>query len=153
MDISSVASFFWPVRIYHQDTDSSGVVFHPNYMSFMERARTELLRKYGVEMTRILAEHSRIFVVAEANVKYHHPAKLDDSLWATADIVSVGRSRVVFCQRVLLQDNLRSLCTGRIIIACVDAKTLKPARLPASVVSAFGKMYQQRMRRSEGFSD
>ncbi len=153
MDPSSVASFFWPVRIYHQDTDTSGIVFHPNYMNYMERARTELLRKHGVEMTRVLAEDSRIFVVAEANVKYHQPAKLDDNLWATADMESMGRSRVVFYQQVLLQDNLRPLCTGRIVIACVNANTSKPARLPVTVVSAFQKMYEQRVKRSEGFSD
>ena len=98
-------------------------------------------------------EDGRIFVVAEANVKYHQPAKLDNSLWATVDLTELGRSRLVFYQRVLLQDDLRPLCTGYIVIACVDATTLKPARLPASVARACQAMYEQRVRRSEDCSD
>lgn len=135
MLLSDSESFNVSIRVYFEDTDAGGIVFYVNYLKFMERARTELLRSLDFESSAMMA-NNRIFVVADAQVKYHLPARLDDVLLVTADIESVGRSRVIFFQKVIQKHSQKTLCTGRIVTACLNNTTMKPAALPANIQTA-----------------
>ena len=89
-----------PVRVYYQDTDAGGVVFHAQYLAFMERARTELLNAQGFDLARFADESRILFMVHEIAVRYHRPAMLNDLLDVTAAPGPSGPASVVFAQRV-----------------------------------------------------
>ncbi len=124
--------FEFPIRIYWEDTDAGGIVFYANYLKFMERARTEWLRALGMGQHALREETGGMFVVSETTVKYLRPAKLDDQLRVTAHLVESGRASLVIAQHVWRDDTL--LCEGTIRIGWVEAATLKPARIPSSVL-------------------
>ena len=117
-----------PVRVYYQDTDAGGVVFHAQYLAFMERARTELLNEAGIDVARVAEEQRVMFVVHEINVKYHTPARLNDLLSVSAEVVTMGRASFRFRQRVVRAAEL--LVEADITLALVDRDTLKPTRMP-----------------------
>ena len=124
--------FEFPIRIYWEDTDAGGIVFYANYLKFMERARTEWLRSLGMGQHALREETGGMFVVSETSVKYHRPAKLDDQLRVTASLAEGGRASMVIAQQAWRGDTL--LCEGTIRIGWVEAETLKPARIPTSVL-------------------
>lgn len=128
------AAFSVPVRVYWEDTDAGGIVFYANYLKFFERARTEWLRAAGVEQQRLREETGLMFVVAETQLRYLAPARLDDLLTLTVEPRPAGRASLVVRQRALRGDTL--LAEGEIRIGCVRAEDLKPQRLPDSVQSA-----------------
>jgi acyl-CoA thioester hydrolase len=124
--------FEFPIRIYWEDTDAGGIVFYANYLKFLERARTEWLRSLGISQHALREETGGMFVVSETSVKYHRPAKLDDQLRVTASLAEGGRASMVIAQQAWRGDTL--LCEGTIRIGWVEAETLKPARIPTSVL-------------------
>ncbi len=124
--------FEHPIRVYWEDTDAGGIVFYANYLKFFERARTEWLRSLGVGQHALRVATGGMFVVSETAVKYHRPAKLDDQLRVTATLAEGGRASLVIAQQAWLGDTL--LCEGTIRIGWVDAATMKPARIPSSVL-------------------
>ena len=124
--------FEHPIRVYWEDTDAGGIVFYANYLKFFERARTEWLRALGIGQHALREETGGMFVVSETTVKYHRPAKLDDQLRVTATLAEGGRASLVIAQQAWLGDTL--LCEGTIRIGWVDAATMKPARIPSSVL-------------------
>jgi acyl-CoA thioester hydrolase len=126
--------FTWPVRVYWEDTDAGGIVFYANYLKFFERARTEWLRSLGIEQRDLRAATGGIFVVGETSVRYHRPARLDDELLVTAHVQESGRASLIIAQQALLGESL--LCSGTIRIGWVDAATLKPARIPPTILEA-----------------
>ena len=135
----STTPFTHPVRIYWEDTDAGGIVFYANYLKFMERARTEWLRSLGVEQQSLRDEVGGMFVVSEANIKYLQPARLDDELIVTAELQSAGRASMAIAQQVLLKpkqptDTPALLCTGTIRIGWVDAASMRPARIPPTLI-------------------
>lgn len=121
----------FPVRIYWEDTDAGGVVYYANYLKFFERARTEWLRALGVEQQALRDDTGAIFVVADAQVKYLAPAKLDDLLTVTVKVVEMGRASMLLEQQAWRGGTL--LVDGRFRIGCVDGLTLRPRRIPDSV--------------------
>jgi len=121
-----------PIRVYWEDTDAGGIVFYANYLKFFERARTEWLRAMGVGQHALRETTGGMFVVSETSVKYHRPAKLDDQLRVTATLAEGGRASLVIAQQAWLGDTL--LCEGTIRIGWVDAASMKPARIPSSVL-------------------
>jgi acyl-CoA thioester hydrolase len=125
------ATFTWPVRVYFEDTDAGGVVYHAQYLHFMERARTEWLRELGFDQTRMAREQSLMFVAHEVQIKFMKPARLDDMLNVTAQIETVGRCRLRFAQNILRGDEL--LSRASVSIATVSAANLKPAELPVEL--------------------
>ena len=125
-------AFEHPIRVYWEDTDAGGIVFYANYLKFFERARTEWLRALGIGQHALREETGGMFVVSETAVKYHRPAKLDDVLSVTASMAEGGRASLVIAQQAWLGDTL--LCEGTIRIGWVDAATMKPARIPPSVL-------------------
>ena len=131
--------FTFPIRIYWEDTDAGGIVFYANYLKFFERARTEWLRSLGLEQQRLRAQTGGMFVVSETRIKYHQPAVLDDQLRVSAALAEgSGRASLVIAQQAFRVDPAGGadvlLCEGSIRIGWVDATSLKPARIPSSLL-------------------
>lgn len=120
--------FSWPVRVYYEDTDAGGIVFYANYLKFFERARTEWLRAANIGQQALRDEHGAIFVVKNASIDYHAPARLDDALNLTLSIEKLGRASVQFLQQAWHGDVL--LASATVKVGCVDAVTLRPRALP-----------------------
>ena len=139
------APFTWPVRVYWEDTDAGGIVFYANYLKFFERARTEWLRSLGIEQQRLREQSGGMFVVTQTQLQYHRPARLDDLLLVTAQVVDAGRASMTIEQRALLNPQqsdegddaqTRLLCSGTIRIGWVDDRNLRPQRIPSTVIAA-----------------
>jgi acyl-CoA thioester hydrolase len=124
-------SFRHRLRVYWEDTDAGGVVFYANYLKFFERARTEWLRARGVSQQALRDATGAIFVVTDTEVSYKRPGRLDDLLEVTVQVVESGRASLVIAQQAWCDGAL--LAQGRIRIGCVDAKTLRPRRIPDHV--------------------
>lgn len=122
--------FSLPVRVYFQDTDAGGVVYHASYVNFMERARTEWLRTHGYSNAGLMKELGVVFVVRSLKLDYLKPALLDDLLEVTAQIKEIGRSRLTLLQTVRRRGEER-LVEGEVHLVCVDVKTFKPVSVPA----------------------
>ncbi len=124
-----MSSFSIDVRVYYEDTDSGGIVYYANYLKFMERARTEYLRFIGSEYKHLVEGQKYIFVVRKATIDFHKPARLDDLLKVSARIIVVGSASVQFDQTI---KSLASdiLCKGIIKLACLDATTYRPVKIP-----------------------
>jgi acyl-CoA thioester hydrolase len=120
--------FSWPVRVYYQDTDAGGVVYHASYVNFMERARTEWLRTFGYSNAGMMTELGVMFVVRKLELNYLKPALLDDMLNVTAEIKEIGRSRLNMIQTVMRGDEL--LSAGEVHLVCVTADSFKPVSMP-----------------------
>ena len=128
------AVFSLPVRVYYQDTDAGGVVFHGTYLSFFERARTEWLRQLGFDVRQLAERDGLLFIVRELRINYLRPARVDDLLTVTAAIDHLGRVQFTLDQRVLRGAAL--LVQGSVNLACVSVEGLRPARVPARVYAA-----------------
>ncbi len=122
--------FSHPVRVYIEDTDAGGIVFYVNYLKFMERARTEWLRSLGFDKAGANRE-SHQFVVRSVQIDYKSPARLDDQLEVTAELLNFGGASMEIAQKVCRGDSI--LCSSKIDIACVSGETLKPTRIPAEL--------------------
>jgi acyl-CoA thioester hydrolase len=122
--------FSWPIRIYWEDTDAGGVVYHTSYLRFLERARTECLRARGVEQQRLRAEHGVMFVVCEINTRFLMPARLDDELVASVDTFTRRSASMAFTQCILRPRDGATLVTASVRAACIDAATYRPCRIP-----------------------
>ena len=125
-----MAEFSLPIRVYIEDTDAGGIVYYVNYLKYLERARTELMRTFGLERAAV-ADAGWNFVVSDVSLSYKEPARLDDQLHATAVISAVGGATVDFRQTVRRDDTV--LVAGDIQIACVDRGTGRPTRLDAAL--------------------
>ena len=125
------ATFTWPVRVYYEDTDAGGVVYHAQYLKFMERARTEWLRELGFDQTRLAEELQLMFVAHEVNIKFARPARLNDLLQVSASVESLKRVSLVFAQTIMRDEEIISRAS--VSIACVNVQTLKPAMLPEAL--------------------
>jgi acyl-CoA thioester hydrolase len=120
--------FSWPVRVYYEDTDAGGVVYYANYLKFTERARTEWLRAMGFEQTDLAEHHGVVFVVRSAAVEYLKPARFNDELRVSVELIKVGAGQIDLVQRVLRGDE--SLAVATVKVACVGLRTLRPTRIP-----------------------
>src|SRR3954465_1818437 len=87
--------FIWPVRVYYEDTDAAGVVYYANYLKFMERARTEWLASLGFPLAAFVRDHGGFFVVHRCEIDFVAPARLNDSLAVTVEVLDRGGSRIV----------------------------------------------------------
>ena len=126
--------FFIKVRVYLEDTDAGGIVYYVNYLKFMERARTELLRKLGSQFGE-LYENRLQFVVHSLEAQYRKPARADDELSVSAEVEKIARTYILFRQQVFKQNDL--MCEARIKVACVDADKHKPAAIPKELQQQF----------------
>ena len=120
-----------PLRVYYEDTDLSGVVYHANYLRYMERARTEFFRLAGVtKMADLDSDEPTAWAIREVRTSYHRPARVDDTLTVKTQLVAISGARIEAVQKIYAGDIL--LMDGR-IEACIITLTGKPRRLPASL--------------------
>ena len=126
-----MAEFRFPVRVYWEDTDAGGVVYYANYLRFLERARSEWLRALGVDQVRLMRDERLQFVVVEANVRYHRPARFDDELDVTVKLESLRGASIALGQEIRRGAEL--LVSATVRAACVDADSLKPKPLPKAL--------------------
>jgi acyl-CoA thioester hydrolase len=124
-------TYFFPVRVYFENTDAGGVVYHSEYLKFLERARTEWLRHLGYDHQSLAREHKLIFVVSAIAVDFSKPARLDDNLAVSVRLESVGRVRCIFEQEIRREDEV--LVKARVTVASVVAESFKPAEIPAGL--------------------
>ncbi|SDO06011.1 4-hydroxybenzoyl-CoA thioesterase [Halomonas shengliensis] len=125
-----MSDFRHPVRVYIEDTDAGGIVYYVNYLKYMERARSEWLRAQGITQ-RELFEQGIQLVVHRLECRYAKPARLDDALEVSAEVLSRGRARLQFGQVVTRRGE--PLCEARVDIACLDAERLRPRSWPAAL--------------------
>ena len=128
------AAFAHEVRVYWEDTDAGGVVFYSNYLKFFERARTEWLRAAGFGQQQLRDQFGVMFVVTETTLRYVAPARLDDLLVVTVAPEMPQGATLTLAQSALRGDT--TLVESRITIACVEAASLKPRRIPPPLLQA-----------------
>ena len=126
-----------PVRVYYQDTDAGGVVYHSTYLNFMERARYEWLRELGFNANALIEIHQVLFMVRSLEIEYFKPAVLDDLLQVTVAVTDMGRSRITLSQEILL--NQIKLVNATIHVVCVGTERLKPVSIPVPLREKIGK--------------
>jgi acyl-CoA thioester hydrolase len=123
--------FVWQIRVYYEDTDAGGVVYHSNYLNFFERARTEFLRARGIHQQDLRDKHKLIWVVLDMQIRFRNAAKLDDLLQVTAEPTWIKGVRVGFHQRMTRVADGVEVATAEMSVAMLHADSLKPARMPA----------------------
>jgi acyl-CoA thioester hydrolase len=129
----SVNSFSFPVRVYYEDTDAGGVVYHANYLMFFERARTELLRHLGFSQSELKTKVNVMFVVRSLQIKYLQPARFDELLEVVTSVSQQGRSAMLFEQT--LQRGDTTLTRASVEVVCVSTETFKPVAIPATILT------------------
>jgi acyl-CoA thioester hydrolase len=134
-----VSVFYWRARVYWEDTDGGGIVYYANYLRFLERARTEWLRSLGHSQQELAKRDGLLFAVAGLSIEYRRPARLDDELRVTCEPRTERATVVRFEQRIFLdapEPDSNLLVEADVRVVCVDARTLKPKRLPDFLVDA-----------------
>lgn len=131
-----MSEFSWPIRVYYEDTDSGGVVYYANYLRYMERARTELLRRAGFEQDALIRDDGVLFAVRSVALEYLQPARFNDLLNVSARITDVRKASLVFAQSVTRDraGDVVELCTGVVKIACLDANSMRPTAIPEKIL-------------------
>jgi acyl-CoA thioester hydrolase len=120
----SPSIFSWPTRIYWEDTDAGGVVYHARYVAFMERARTEWMRALGYGQERMRQDHGLVFAVRSMQLDFLKPARLDDALSVSAVLLRCRRASLLFAQSVRREGEV--LLTAEVRIAALDASDFRP---------------------------
>jgi len=124
-------TFDFPQRVYFEDTDAGGVVYHAQYVKFLERARTEWLRYLGFTNSELERKYRMLFIVSEIAVEFLKPARLDDSISISVAVEALGRVRVTFHQEIRRDDEL--LVKARVVVASVTTEGFKPIEIPPDV--------------------
>ena len=127
------APFSWPVRVYWEDTDAGGVVYHANYVRFMERARSEWLRALGVDQMALKDATGLAFMVVDMQINFLKPALLDDELQVTVDVMERRAASILFAQTVTRADG-SCLIRAKVRVACVDVRQMRPVPIPADII-------------------
>ncbi|EJP30769.1 tol-pal system-associated acyl-CoA thioesterase [Haemophilus sputorum HK 2154] len=130
----------FPIRVYYEDTDAGGVVYHANYICFFERARTEFLRQGGFSQQALLAENFA-FVVKTLTIDYKFPARLDDLLSVQTTVKAVKKATIIFEQNLFKADIC--LCSAEVTVASVDLIKMKPKAIPQAILDALQAVINQ----------
>jgi len=128
------AAYAHEVRVYWEDTDAGGIVFFANYLKFFERARTEWLRAAGLGQQQLRERFEVLFMVADTRLKFLAPARLDDALRITVEPAAPRGATLALAQTAWREDT--RLVDSQVTLACVDAGTLRPRRIPKPVLDA-----------------
>ena len=122
----------WRGRVYWEDTDAGGVVYHARYLHFLERARSDWLRALGFPQVELRDSSGCIFAVTRMRLDFLNPARLEDELEVTVTVQGLGRSRLDFAQMMAADDG-RLLVSAEVRVACLDAARLRPVRIPETL--------------------
>jgi acyl-CoA thioester hydrolase len=126
--------FRLPIRVYYEDTDCGGVVYHAQYVCFLERARTEWLRSLGLVQSRLAAERDLLFAVAGMDLRFRLPARLDDLLTATCELEARRGASLEFRQQLVRDADNALLVEARVRAACLRASDFRPQPIPDDLV-------------------
>lgn len=135
--------FFYPIRVYYEDTDAGGIVYYANYLKFSERARTEFLRSLNINQQQEMKENNCGFVVRSCNIEYMASAVLDDKLNISCQISELGAAYAVVHQEIRRGDELLSALDVKVIY--MNIKTHRPTRIPAEFVERFKNIETNRI--------
>jgi len=130
-----LSAFVWQARVYWEDTDGGGIVYYANYLKFLERARSEWLRARGLSQRALASDPGIVFSVVALEAQYLRPARLDDLLAIGCEPALNGGASLAFEQNIW-RDSIAGelLLRATVRIACLDARSLKPKRLPEVIV-------------------
>jgi len=134
MTASAPPAFAFTMRVYWEDTDAAGIVFYANYLKFFERARSEWLRGLGFAQEALRRDAGIAFVVSETAVRYRRPARLDDLISVSVDVLHLGQASLEIAQEARRADDL--LADGTIRIGCVELGTYRPRRIPTEILQS-----------------
>jgi acyl-CoA thioester hydrolase len=123
--------FAWPVRVYWEDTDAGGIVYHASYLRFLERGRSEWLRQRGVDQSRLRERERLQFAVVDMQIEWRRAARFDDELVVLTALAGARGASFGFDQRIVRGAEL--IVAASVRAAALDADTLKPRRLPPDV--------------------
>jgi acyl-CoA thioester hydrolase len=123
--------FVWNVRVYWEDTDAGGVVYHARYLNFFERARTEWLRDMGVHQAKMAEEENTIFAIRDMHIHYVMAARLDDELETSVHSVQVPGARMIFKQDMIRCSDRQLVASADVTAICLKADSFKATRMPA----------------------
>ncbi len=132
--MTNLTEFFWPVRVYYEDTDCGGVVYYANYLKFMERARSEWLRSLGFEQDRLLQQEGIVFAVRRVAMDFMHPARFNDALLVNSRIIQRRKVSLTFQQKIFREADEKLLVRGDVQVACIDMESFKPVSLPEKIL-------------------
>jgi len=132
--MAGIKTFSLPIRIYFEDTDSGGVVYHSNYLKFMERARTEWLSALGIDQRHLKQDKHIIFVVHRIDIQYKLPARFNDNLIVKSELKDIGSSKIEFRQMIYRENEM--LIDASVDVACIDSEKFKPVRIPPTIKQA-----------------
>jgi acyl-CoA thioester hydrolase len=130
--------FVWKIRVYMEDTDAGGVVYHSRYANMFERVRTEWLRSMGFNQAELAVERNIIFVIRHMEIDFNRAARLDDELDVTVHSVETAGVKMMFDQRMTRCPDGRAIATARLTAVCVQADTFKPTRVPDWIRAEIG---------------
>ncbi|BBA37310.1 thioesterase family protein [Methylocaldum marinum] len=122
-------SFRWPIRVYYEDTDAGGVVYHASYLRFFERARTEFLRSLGFEQDDLRTRYGILFAVRSMQIDYVKAARFNEMLWVSAEVEQLKSASLSFKQLAMRQDD-QLVCEARVRVVCLVAETFRPTAIP-----------------------
>lgn len=125
--------FQWPVRVYWEDTDAGGVVYHASYLRFMERARTEWLRGMGISQSAVKESTGLAFLVRDMQIDFLRAALLDDELSVSVEVKERRAASILFAQTIRRADGVE-LIRAKVRVACVDVNRMRPVQIPADLI-------------------
>ena len=123
--------------VYVEDTDFQGVVYHANYLKYLERARSQFLIENNLSQTNAMSEGNESYIVKSINLLYHHPARLEDELTVSTEIELVSKARTIFFQSVLNSKNDTLICKGEVEVCFIDNDSGKPKAFPIGLLNLF----------------
>ncbi len=127
--------FRWPISVYYEDTDASGVDYHSNYLNFFERARTELLKTMGVKQAALLADDIA-FVVKRAELNFCHAARFEQNLIVETVVIYLKKASLMFEQKLIDEQGL-IYCEVKVLVACISLSHMRPRAIPQNIVQEF----------------
>ena len=133
MSEPAVMPFRWPVRVYWEDTDAGGVVYHAGYLRFMERARSEWMRALGVDQMAFKRATGLAFMVRDMHIDFLRPALLDDELSVTVEVKERRAASILFAQTIMKADG-NCLVRASVRVACVELERMRPAAIPPDLI-------------------
>ena len=131
----SIKPFYWPVRVYYEDTDAGGVVFYANYLRFLERARTEWLRSFGFEQDQLRSEYGIVFAVRAVDIKYLKPARFNEQLTVSVENIQLKQASMAMQQTVskLDTDKNELIVKATVNVVCLHSEQFSPSPIPKPI--------------------